>query len=74
MHMLMFLNHNEFVALAIKNRAMDERLYKEWRGTAIVNVWNSVSTYVHSRRTKIGQAKMYTELEWLAKKWGDSSQ
>lgn len=73
MQMHRFLNHHEFVALAIRNHAMDEQAFKEWRGSHVVEVWQQISTYVHSKRDKNGQKNLYRELEWLAQRWTDSS-
>ena len=73
MQMFGFLSHHEFVALAIRNHAMDEQVYRYWREANIVDVWKKASTYVHSRREKTGQKNLYSELEWLAQRWTDSS-
>ena len=73
MQMFGFLSHHEFVALAIRNHAMDEQVYRYWREANIVGVWKKASTYVHSRREKTGQKNLYSELEWLAQRWTDSS-
>ena len=73
MQMFGFLTHHEFIALTIRNHAMDEQVYKYWREAHIVGVWKKISTYVHSRRKKSGQENLYSELEWLAQKWTGSS-
>ena len=73
MQMNRFLGHHEFVALAIRNHAVDEQVYRRWRGSHVVDVWKRASTYIHSKRDKTSQQNMYCELEWLAQRWTDSS-
>lgn len=60
------LHHYELVALAIKNKALDEELYKQWSLTSFINNWNRAASYVHSRRQKSGQKTVYCEFESLA--------
>lgn len=63
------LHHYELVAVAIKNRSMDEELYRQWNCTGYVNSWKRVASFVHARRQKTRQRTMYCEFEWLATKW-----
>ena len=64
-----YLNHCEFVAVAIKQKAMDEKTYKKWQRTAYVKTWEEAQAYVTARRLKRSQPSMYENFEALAKKW-----
>lgn len=63
------LHNYELVAVAIKNKSMDEELYKQWNLTGYINSWKRVASYVHARRQKSGQDTMYCEFEKLATAW-----
>lgn len=67
-----FLNHFEFVAIAIKEKAMDESIYKQWNRTTYVNTWARAEPYIRARRIANNQHTMYIEFERLARKWLDS--
>lgn len=67
----LFLSHFEFVAVTIKNKAMDEKIYKEWYKTVYVNTWKRSEAYIVARRNQTDQHSIYVEFEQLAKKWQD---
>ena len=68
------LHHYELVAVGIKNKSVDEKLYKRWNRTSYVNTWKRASSFVHGRREKTGQKTMFCEFEELATKWDRQNQ
>ncbi len=68
----MFLDHFEFVAAAIHNGSMSEKLYKQWSYSRVVNSWRNAERYIEARREKTGQTTLYSEFQKLAEKWSDN--
>ena len=65
----LYLNHFELVAAAIKERAMDERMYKILHQDEYVWTWKHAEAYIAASRHKASQPRMYENFEALAKKW-----
>ena len=63
------LSHCELIAVAIKNKSMDEELYKQWNAFAYVQRWKLAASYVHTMRREQHQPNLYREFEWLASRW-----
>ena len=64
------LSRYEFIAVAIKYKAMDEAIYKEWNGTAYVAMWKRAKEYIEKRRCKKARGKTrYIHFQRLAEKW-----
>jgi len=63
------LNHCELIAIAIKNKSMDEELYKQWNANSYVHHWKSAASCVHARRQEMHQPNLYREFELLATRW-----
>ena len=68
-----YLNHFELVAVAIKNRIIDEKLYKEWFCTAYIRTWRDAHSFVIEMREKIENPRLYFQFEQLVKKWNDDA-
>ena len=64
-----YLNHCELVAVSIRNRAMDEQMYKHWRRTTYTRTWGRAEAYIAAKRRTLNQPTLYTNFEWLAKRW-----
>ena len=69
-----FLSRYEFIAVAIKYKAMDEAIYKEWNGPAYVRMWNRAKQYIERRRCgkasrKTSRKTRYIHFQRLAEKW-----
>ncbi len=66
----LFLNHCELVAVAIHNRAMDERMYEDWRCTSYIEAWKRAEKFIEVRcRTRPHQPNLYRQFERLADRW-----
>ena len=64
------LSRYEFIAVAIKYKAMDEAIYKEWNGPAYVGMWKRAEKYIEKRRCKKARGKTrYIHFQRLAEKW-----
>lgn len=65
----LYLSHCEFVAVAIQEGAMDEKMYKKWQRTNYVTTWRDAEAYITARRKNKSHPSMYENFEALAKKW-----
>ena len=63
------LDHCEFVAVAIRKRAMHEKTYKLWQRTSYVDTWVKAQPYIVELRRKRNHETMYENFERLAEKW-----
>ena len=59
--------------MAIKNRIIDEDLYKEWFCTAYVRTWRDAHSFVIEMRKEIENPRLYFQFEQLAKKWDNDA-
>lgn len=68
------LNRHELIAIGIKGRAIDAKLYKRWFRTGLVEDWISFKALIIHIREETKTPSIYCEFEWLAKKWADRNQ
>lgn len=66
---LQVLNNHEFIALGIRRRAFEERIYKELQCSNFIKVWSASSGLVAELRRAEGRDTLFQEFEWLAKRW-----
>lgn len=65
-----FLSRYEFIAVAIKYRAMDETIYKTHNGPAYVRTWRTAESYIEERRkAATDRNTRYENFGELAAKW-----
>ncbi|VVT04815.1 conserved hypothetical protein [Sphingomonas sp. EC-HK361] len=72
-----YLNHYELVAIGIRNNILDEKIYKEWMGSAVVRDWNAAASYIQRERWRLNEAKddfvyrprLYASYQWLASRF-----
>lgn len=65
----MLLNRYEFIAQSIRNRAFEEKIYKQMQYTNITRMWERVCPLVYEIRQRQNCPTFYQEFEWLAKRW-----
>ncbi len=64
------LNHYEFIALCIKRKAFDERLYKELQGDNIIDMYHTAQGFIKAIWQKEKNTKTFEGLVWLIEtKW-----
>lgn len=68
-HIIRLLNHYEFIAAGIAERAFDEKLYKRMQCTVLVRNWRALSGFVEEFRNRKGSQTLYQEFQKLGKKW-----
>jgi Domain of unknown function (DUF4760) len=68
------LNRYELIAIGIKGRALDGKLYKQWFRAGFVGDWIAFKALIVHVREDVGNPRLYCEFEWLAKKWADKTQ
>ena len=68
------LNRYELVAIGIKGRTLDERLYKRWCRTTLVGDWIEVKPFVTQLRHKNKFPTLCCEFESLAQRWAKENE
>jgi hypothetical protein len=68
------LNRYELIAIGIRGRALDAKLYKRWFCTGLVEDWIEFKALIMHLRTDNKNPRLYCEFEWLAKKWASKAQ
>jgi hypothetical protein len=63
------LNLYEFVAVGIREKTLDEALYKRSYRTTLVGDWVSLKPFVMEVRRQTQTPTLYCEYEYLAGKW-----
>jgi hypothetical protein len=63
------LNHYEFVAAGIREKALDSGLYKRMQYTMVVKDWEALCPFVMELRRAQAHTTLFQELELLAKAW-----
>ncbi|HDR8957064.1 DUF4760 domain-containing protein [Burkholderia vietnamiensis] len=66
---LKVLNNHEFIALGIRQRAFDEKIYKRMQCSNVLKVWDSARGFIHEVRRIEGRDTFFQELEHLAERW-----
>lgn len=66
---LRVLNNHEFIALGIRQKAFDEKIYKLMQYSNVMKVWNASRGIIHELRQSQGKDTLFQEFEWLAARW-----
>lgn len=66
---LKVLNNHEFIALGIRRKAFEERIYKELQYSNFVKVYNSAAGIIAELRNCKNTPTIFQEFEWLIKRW-----
>lgn len=65
----MLLNRYGFIAQSIRNKAFEEKIYKQMQYTNITRMWERVCPLIYEIRQQQNSQTFYQEFEWLAKRW-----
>ena len=63
------LNRYEMIAIGIREKTFNGRIYKRWLRTTVVKDWIACKPFVMQLRQNTQTPGLYCEYEWLAKKW-----
>ena len=66
---LVVLNHYEFVATGIKEKAFDENVYKRMVYGILVRDWVALKGFVAEIRQSRNRNTLFQEFQWLAERW-----
>lgn len=66
---LFTLNNHEFIALGIRQKAFEEKIYKELQYSNFVKLWDAAAGFVEEIRQQDKRDTLFQEFEWLAKRW-----
>jgi hypothetical protein len=68
------LNRYELIAIGIKKRTLNARLYKIFARTTVVRDWIACKPFVIQRRQSTSTPALYIQFEALAKKWAKNDE
>ncbi|WP_315807316.1 MULTISPECIES: DUF4760 domain-containing protein [unclassified Bradyrhizobium] len=68
------LNRYELIAIGIKERTLDKRVYREYARTTVVKDWTAVKPFVVQMRQTTQTPTYYCEFEKLARAWANHSE
>lgn len=63
------LNSHEFIAVGIRLKAFDEKVYKQMQCSNVVKLWSITSGFIHEIRKIDGRNTYFQDFELLAKRW-----
>lgn len=67
------LNRYEYIAMAIKTKAMNEYIvYRMWKSSTLED-WNHLKPVVEALRVSKGNPDLFCDFEWLIKRWSDKT-
>lgn len=66
---LMILNNYEFIAVGIREGALDEKIFMRMKKSLVIRDWKDLNGYVVEMRKNSERDKLFVEIEWLANKW-----
>lgn len=68
------LNQHELIAIGIKEGTLDEKIYKKWYRTTVVNDWISCKPFVMQLRSDLGSGVFWKEYELLVRSWAQEGE
>jgi hypothetical protein len=68
------LNRYELIAIGIQESTLDERIYKRWCRTTLVEDWRAIKPFVFQIRTVNSIPTLFCEFEAIAKRWATASE
>lgn len=66
---LVILNNYEFIALGIREGALDEKIYKRAYCSMLMRDWEAMKPFVMELRRQNNMPTLFQEFEYLAAKW-----
>ena len=69
---LKVLNTHEFIAVGVRMKAFDERVYKEMQCTNVLRLWSAARGFVQEIRAADGKETIFQDFERMAKCWKKS--
>jgi hypothetical protein len=64
------LNGHELVAIGIKEKIIDEELYRRWFRSSLLKDWRKSKAFIEHLRETEEVPRLFIEFEWLADRWG----
>ena len=64
------LNDYEMIAIGIRRKILDEKIYKLWMKTMFVDDFHAAESYISEVRRITGKSVYFTNFEDLATQWG----
>lgn len=69
--LLAFMNSYEFISLNVRKGIIDEELTKEFMFGSFIQAFKVLQFHIIAIRESTRNPKLYTEFEYLARKWED---
>lgn len=68
------LNRYELIAIGIRQKTIDEKMYKKWCRTTLVKEWTACKPFIMQLRQNTNTPTYFCEFEALAKRWANKSE
>lgn len=69
---LKVLNNQEFIAVGIRMKAFDEKVYKQMQCTNVMRLWDVSSGFIYEIRGSDGRETLFQDFERLACRWKEN--
>jgi len=66
---MLVLNRYEFIAAAIREKALDEDLFKRMQYTVVIRDWDVLCPFVMELRRLDKHPTLFQEFHWLSARW-----
>ncbi len=67
--LLKVLNNQEFIAVGIRLKAFDEKVYQQLQCSNVLKLWSATSGFIHEIRKIDGKNTLFQDFESLSKRW-----
>lgn len=68
-HVLTVLNNYEFIAVGIREKALDENVYKRAQYSTVIRDWKATKAFIMELRSQNNIPTLFQEFEFLYNKW-----
>ena len=66
---LQVINNQEFIAVGIRLKAFDEKVYKQLQFNNVLKLWTATSGFIHEIRKIDNKLTLFQDFECLAVRW-----
>lgn len=66
---LQVINNQEFIAVGIRLKAFDEKVYKQLQFNNVLKLWTATSGFIHEIRKIDNKVTLFQDFECLAVRW-----
>lgn len=68
-YVLIILNNYEFISVGIREKALDEKVYKRAQHSTLIRDWKATKAFITELRTQNNIPTLFQEFEYLYNRW-----